>query len=333
VTVLRAGDRIVSALVGVVGRETVHVAIVTHSPFYARHSPGKFHLMLAGLELAPAGIQYLDLTPGGAWKERFADTHDEVFELRVHRRPFERVLATWVSHARSAAKRVIQAVGIEPKAIVRTFVAAGRGRPIASGARVFGRWVRHDAELRLYTILPSAGPMPDPGVTISKDSIEDLLKFEPAEPWQSRQAFLAAALERLEDGEHVFTISNSKRLLHLGWLVPEQQETFFTEVGQPFTFPEPSPVVYDFYTDPAARGRGYYRQNLCHILRQLALSQTSAQTFVCVLADNLPSRRVIEKIGFEYLGSLWHRRRFGRDTRWRTIAEVTKVAPVSAAHP
>lgn len=320
VTVLRSSGRVVSAVIGVMGRESVHVAIITHSPFYARHSPGKLHLMLLGLELAAEGIEYLDLTPGGSWKERFADAHDTVFELRVHRRRFNRVLAVWLDRARATVKRVIQAVGMDLKAVSGVVASVRRGR-IGSIVGLLWRWVKYDAELRLYAIQPSAGPTPDSATAIRKDRIEDLLAFRPAESWQSRHAFLSSALERMERGEHVFTISDGQRLLHYGWLVEEQSEAFFAEVGQPFRFPEPSPVLYDFYTDPTARGRGYYRQNLCHMLREIAAPGTAKHAYICALSGNVPSLRVIEKIGFEYRGSLWHRRRLGRDVRWRTTTE------------
>jgi len=166
--------------------------------------------------------------------------------------------------------------------------------------------------------------MPDPGVTILKDCIEDTPQVR-----TDRAVAIPAGLP----GHRARSPGTWAARVHdLGQpapaalrLVEEQQETFFTEVGQPYTFPEPGAVLYDFYTAPSSRGRGYYRQNLCHILRELAASGTGKPAFVCVLADNTPSRRVIEQVGFEYLGSLWHRRRFGRDRRWRTIADGTKV--------
>jgi SAM-dependent methyltransferase/RimJ/RimL family protein N-acetyltransferase len=316
---------VVSALVGVVGREAVHMAIPAHSPFYGRHSPGVFHLMLAGLEMANAGIPYFDLTPGGAWKERFANAHDEVFELRIHGRRSARALGMGLAHARSAAKRLIQMAGVDPTAVVE-LTAPRRGRIARSAARLV-QWVRLDRELRLYTMVPSAAPPPDAAVAIRKNCVEDLLKFEPVESGQSRQAFLADALKRLEDGDHVFTISDGERLLHYGWLVEGQQKACLTEVGQTFTFTEPTPVLYGFYTHPAARGRGYYRSNLCHILGELAVSKGARRAFICVLADNAPSRRVIEKVGFKYLGSLWHQRRLGRDMRWATEAFTADGLP------
>src|SRR5262249_18731528 len=129
------------------------------------------------------------------------------------------------------------------------------------------------------------------------------------------------SLARLEGGTHVFTISSPTRLVHYGWLVEAAREVTFTEVGQTFTLPEPCPVLYDFWTDPQARGLGHYRNSVCHVLRELAKAGTTTTVLMCVLADNTPSRRVIEEVGFKYLGSLWHRRRFGRDTRWRTLTE------------
>ena len=59
---------------------------------------------------------------------------------------------------------------------------------------------------------------------------------------------------RLEKGEHVYTITDGTRLLVYGWIVENQEQTHFDEVGQDFLYPEPGATIYDLYIDPGDRG-------------------------------------------------------------------------------
>ena len=155
--------------------------------------------------------------------------------------------------------------------------------------------------------LPAAAMM-DTGALPRVDDLDDLVHFTPATSWQSRQGFLTTALGRIERGERVYSARANGVLLHYGWLVREQSEAFFTEVGTKYRYPQPGAVLYDFYTHPDARGQGWYQRTLASMLRDL--DQESAAdggprvVYISVLADNKASRHVIEKLGFDYLESL-----------------------------
>ncbi len=333
VTVLRTADHVVSALVGVVGRRDLHVAILAHSPFHARHSPGKFHLMFAALELAPAGFQHLDLTPGGAWKERFADTHDQVLEVRIHPGRAGRLLAASRGGARAAAKRLVAAAGMDSRSVARVLAAGSRGG-LRDAIRLARQHIKDDVELRVYgrplaTPWPPRGARLPSGVTIRQDSLEDLLRFRPVEPGQSREAFLSASLARLEDGEHVFTVCDGQRLLHHGWVKPADGEVMLADIGQSLALPDVGAVLHDFYTDPAARRHGHCGYALDCALREMARSGTGKRALTWVPAGNEPARRAVEQAGFTYLGSLGRRRRLWRDVCWRTVPDVP--SPVASA--
>jgi GNAT superfamily N-acetyltransferase len=326
VTVLRTSNHVLSALVGVVGRRDLHVAILAHSPFHARHSPGKFHLMFAGLDLAPAGFRHLDLTPGGTWKERFADTYDQVYEVRIHPSRAGRLLAASRGGVRRAAKRLVVAVGLDPGSLAG-LLATGSRRGLRATVRLARRHVKDDVELRVYARplgvhVPPPGPGLPPGLSIRRDSVQDLLKFHPVEPGPSRKDFLSAALGRLEDGEHVLTVCDDQRLLHHGWVRPADGDVMVGQVGQVLALPDVAAVLHDFYTDPVARGRGHCGHALDHALRELAPSGSGKRVLTWVLADDRPARRAVERAGFSYLGSLGRRRRLWRDVRWRTVPDV-----------
>src|SRR5918996_3192136 len=75
-TVLRVGNHVASAHIGLYNRDSVLLGVLAHSPFLAQHSPGKLHVLMLGVELAKQDIPIFDLTPGGEYKERFATHHD-----------------------------------------------------------------------------------------------------------------------------------------------------------------------------------------------------------------------------------------------------------------
>ena len=94
---------------------------------------------------------------------------------------------------------------------------------------------------------------------------------------------------------------------------------------QGFEFPEHSAVLYDFYTDPDERGRGLYQRTIQRIIQDaLQRIEGLRYVYISVLADNRPSRHVIEKLGFDYQCSLFLNRRFGRVTLSRSDGSVLK---------
>lgn len=115
VTATTLSGRVIAAHLGVAGREEMHLSILCHSDMHASHSPGKLHLLRLGELLLQEGKSVLDLTPGGdAWKERFANAHDEVYALTVFRSAAARRLQRLRLGAMHVAKSVARAAGISP---------------------------------------------------------------------------------------------------------------------------------------------------------------------------------------------------------------------------
>ncbi len=154
-------------------------------------------------------------------------------------------------------------------------------------------------------------------VPMARDRFEDLVCYTPAEGWQpTTDAFLQSATERLDNGEHCYTRVEDGVLAHYGWLIERQERTFMDEVHQAWALPPGAAVVYGFYTHPRFRGRGLYASSLGRMLRDAAAVPGVGEVYICVRADNAPSRRVIEKLGFVYERSFYERRRFRSVQRW-----------------
>jgi CelD/BcsL family acetyltransferase involved in cellulose biosynthesis/GNAT superfamily N-acetyltransferase len=302
--ILFAGETMAAAILSMKNRDCVSIGVFAHSPSLARHSPGKFAVLYLSLALRKGGFRYLDITPGGDWKDRFANTQDQVYDLTVR---FDATAARahrLSENARRVAKRALGVFGATP-ADARGWVATARRITPTALVRHVHRLLVEQHEFRVYR-LPALGKPSVPeedGIVCNR--IGHLLQFAQTEPWLSRQSFLARALKRLENGERIYTIAEDGLLLHYGWLCDRQKESFFTEVEAGFTFPDNSAVLYDYYTHPAARGQGYYQRSIARMIADASAVPGTEWIYISVLADNGASRHVIEKLGFAYQGSLY----------------------------
>jgi len=333
VTVLRAGDRLVGAHLGVASGSVVHLGILTHSPFLAQHSPGKLHLMFLAHSMTQSGYTTFDLTPGAdPWKERFANDRDTVNRLTVYRTfaglkraEYEEVLA-------GVARSMVRAVGLQPTRVREVVDATRRKGLLNALAHAAGAARRHafeKTELRAYRMsLPGmiAGTLGD---RAERDTISSLLKFEEAAGTPTVERFFQAAVTRLEDGCHVYCRVEDGRLIHWGWFAPQQERSFLDEVHQDLIFPEGSGTLFDFYTHPDYRRRGYYERSLREMIED-AMSAGVKQLYIFVRADNVASRRAIEKVGFAYEFSLFEQKRWTKVTRWRVPDKSGAPAPSDA---
>jgi len=324
VTALRVDDELVAAHIGVRSRNTVLVGMPAQSPRYTRHSAGKLLFYELALLLEQEGVNALDLTPGGEYKDRFATHFEEANTLTI---VFSRAGAWRHRQQRrliDAAKRHGVSTDAVKRAIRAVLHTVAHLRPATLPLRVARRLKRaawDDVELRIYRF-PCGAPVTQlETVPMARDRFDDLICYAPAEGWQpTADAFLKSATERLENGEHCYTRVENGVLAHHGWLVDRTENTFMDEVHQAWTLPRGAAVVYGFYTHPRFRGRGMYASSLARMIRDAAAIPGLGDIYIGVRADNGSSRRVIEKLGFVYERSFYERRRFRSVRRWSTSA-------------
>lgn len=314
---LMLDDKVIGALLGVAHGHMVSNAIVASSATLAKHSPGKLIIYMAAEHMLERGFKWLDLTPGGdAWKDRFATCQDQVLQIsawadnaslkRLHRR--ERI--------EHAAGNLLRFTGLKPQQ-VRSFAGkvAHKTRHPTATTRHLASLMPQTIEYRVYRLADNlerrnSQQLPAQTIEPSIDSAEDLLLFDSAAVGCRRQDFLAAALERLERGQHCYTIVENGRLVHYGWRAAKQASSFFTEVQENYEYSPAGDVLYDFFTHPSARGRGLYQQTLAFLLRNQTPRQDGPDagecpvTYISALASNESSIHVIEKLGFEYVESI-----------------------------
>jgi CelD/BcsL family acetyltransferase involved in cellulose biosynthesis len=320
VTLLKVAGRLASAHLGVVSGKEVQLGIIAHNPALGAHSPGKFHILMLARMLLDQGFDRLDLTPGGdAYKERFANDHDTVHSLVVHGSPLGRLACRVGEASASVLRTAMKKLHVSPRAVKALVRKARRVSPVRTPLRMFAgacQAIHRRREMRVYYFPAKDVPEIEAPLPSTRDSLEDLLAYEPCEAWQSRKEFLLRCLDRIERGLHSYTHAEGGRLLQYGWLIERQEKSFVTEVHQEFEFPPRSACLYDSYTFVFARGRGLYTANIRKMLHDASRILDTDRIYALVLADNGPSRHVIEKVGFTYDCSLFEEVWFGRARRW-----------------
>lgn len=309
ITCIRLNDEVIGALIGVSTDAETEIAIIAFSVEYARHSPGKILIYYTARLLAEAGQKYLDLTPGDdPWKQRFATEYGLALEFNAYARVSSARRASISAMVMQVGRTTLAALGISPSALKLNAERVRRINLAKIAARV--RCLQPKlTEYRIYQIdLQRDFPVYAPTLRINAkvNALDDLVRFVPTQPWQQRQQFLSAALARIESGTRAYTIRKGDTLVHYGWISDYQKKSLFSEVNQSYSYPRPGAVLYEFYTAPAARNRGYYRNTIIQMLGDLKQRGTASVAYISVLADNGPSRHVIESLGFNHIASIFH---------------------------
>ena len=332
VTVLRVGDEIASSHIGVYNKDQVILGMLAHAPSLARHSPSKLHMLMLGEELAKEGITAFDLTPGGEYKDRFATHHDDTHVLTVFFNQTERLKYQVKRKLVAGAKYGLGIAKLTPEQAKDVAAQLNHRWALTKVSKlppkvfkVARKRLWTTMEMRIYSYDVERARQIDAPQLMNRDSLPDLMAYQPAEAYQLRfSSFLSRVLVGLENGNHVYTRVEDGRLVHYGWLIERQEKSHISEVGHDFYLPPESSVLADFYSHPAARGKGLYQHSLRQMLHDAALIPGTKHIFIGVLADNVPSRHVIEKVGFDYRFSFFARTVGGKTKRWSTApAEFT----------
>ncbi len=320
VTIFKAGNRLFAAHLGTRSKDEVMLGVVAHSPFLSEHSPGKLLVLQLGLMMHEQGFSRLDLTPGGdAYKEDRATEYDEAHVLTVFLNSKALQAHRRSSAIRSTGKSVAKSLRLDRERMTRLTSLAKRivANPLRAVRSLFRRltqWLGSTTEMRFYRIEPKQ-VQPCTTRAANRDDLHDLLSYQPFDDRDhSRQSFLSGALSRIDAGVHPYTIVRDGVLVHYGWLTERTKRSFITEVQHAYDYPPNSAVMWDFYTRPSHRGQGLYSQSLKQILDDASKIPGTDYIYVAVLADNVASRKAIERVGFEYHESLTRKVRFGKAT-------------------
>lgn len=329
-TALRVDDKLVSAQIHNYNKDQMRLGLITHSPFYARYSPGELHILMMGVELAKEEISTFDLTPGGHYKDRYATHHDQsyiltVFFNRAHcaRYKLKRRLA-------EAAKSALLKFKVTPEQTRDAYLTFLDWRQkwrrltlaelLTAGVRKLKKYAWHTDEVRIYArdlnqadVLSESRPM-------KKDHVADLLAYQPLDASQPPvNRFMKRALERLEAGHHIYTRVEDGKLTQYGWLMEPPGQKALTADKQGMVIPADSVLLADFHAHP--RGPGFSLSSLYQILSDAAGISGAKHAHLCVPAGDRALRQVAEEAGFTYQYSLFGKNRLGKLTSWSTAVQ------------
>jgi hypothetical protein len=336
-TVLWAGKVLLAAHLGLRDRGMVSLGVIVHAPQYAQHSPGKLMILLLGRLLGEQGDEWLDLTPGGSYKDNFAKSFDNVAVLQVFLRPADYVRhlirRTLVAFARMVAGWIhvdARSIGEHGKRFER---ATSRGHWIQKarvGFRRLSLWLNSKREFRYYWWDARKVAALPQSPRVRANVIGDLLLYQPisgSDPPLTE--FLSIALSRLARGEIPFSAVENGRLVHYSWLIPNAHAVG-SDYGHELPLSAGFAVLYGDYTHPGSRNRGLHQESIMVRLQHVAMHQTGSSSVIGVQAENGPPRHNIEKMGFEYCGSAWIRLRLGTVRRWAHVAKLPFDVPSEA---
>lgn len=311
VSLLKIGEEIASAHFDLQNGDSIMLGLSVLSPFFAKYSPRKVHIALVCLELLKQNIHVFDLTPGGNYKDRFANDSDEVHILTIYFNKRAYYQSDAKRSAAAIAKKVLGLAKINRETLdLRMYESRHKLRLLTSKTavkKIAGKFAgKKTREMRIYDFdVERIAAISNPHL-MNHNCVEDLLKYEPTESWHlTASAFHQLVIERLSEGIHVYTKVEADKLVHCGWLIEKQEKSFIPEVNQHFTMPPGSAVLFDFFTHPQAKGKGLYQSALKQILHDVRNIPNTRQVYIAVAADNFASRHSIEKVGFEYKCSLY----------------------------
>jgi GNAT superfamily N-acetyltransferase len=326
VTVLKAGQRPISIHFNLTSKSVIHACVIAHDPFLSKQSPGKLHFYYLALMLCDAGINQIDLTPGGdAYKERFADAWDQVHELALHSTRAACFMDALSHRSQRIARKLLRKMDISPARAVQ-FVRRLKSLASAGGAltalRALCRWVASDRQMRIYGCATGGTAGAPTSQTLSVDAIDHLLAYAADSNGPSAQEFMSDAMRRIAQGSHFFSCVEDGRLLHVAWLTPRPDEQLLNETAGAATWPAGSGLIDGLYTAAGAQGRGLMALSLRAIVNA-AQAQKVSRLFVVVESRDAAAISQIESAGFVLERRMIEQTRFGVRRWW-------KVPPDSA---
>jgi hypothetical protein len=300
--------------------------LIGYNPLLAKHSPGKFHIHLLSQMLIAEGYEELDLTPGGdPYKERFSNSHDTAFVLSLHPNAPSRAKTFIASRADLLARKALGIMHIHPAHARNTLEELRRLRARDVLPRVRDQIVSH-RETRLYVRQISREiDRQERPTTISRDVIEDLLAYCPSPGGPSRKRFLLDALNRLEEGQHLYSRIENKRLVYVGWMIERPSEVFVSRVLPDLKLPAGDALIMSLDACAPAPETQLAPACLQAILWDLANTNDVRRALIGIPSGHrqIP---ILVAMGFTWETSLFSAVRFGRVRRWtRQLSHPVEV--------
>ena len=316
-TVMRAGNQLISGLFGVVGKQTLSLAMPMFSPIYADCSPMIWHVLMLVSQLREEGFAVFDLTPGSdPFKEEFTVTREPVRILTVFNSRSHSLGVTAKARGVAMAKDVLRKASVEPSSLKRviTLVSPSAIRNIVKSFSTID-------ETRLYALCANTARGLAVSTELRSGHFEDLLLF----PLNSkaRSSFIRDALKRLAKGQRIYTATDGARLFFVGWLSKCNDKVFFPEVGLEIAVSSLSLLLSSAYIAPGQETVEGYEKWVRQMTADAASQLPSGQILFSVQERDERLCSTLTRLGFVHQQSLFRCIRFGRVTSWARMINMS----------
>lgn len=335
-TILRVGKNWISAHIGGIDGRDVYLGILAYSPSFAKFSPAKFHIFKLAELLSAQGFSNFDLTPSGAYKERFATHSDQVYGLQIFFRPVTYWRSLISRTLRRSISESMKSLGFSTEVLRKGVFLMKRllQGPLSGSESLMFR----KSDVKIYEFGFHKLEEPHNSDFLALNCLNDLFTFLPAGGEGSRQAFLAEALERIESGAHFYTRVEHGRLIHCSWRMDTLDEFLIPELDQRVPLSPNSAVIFGYWTDPRFRNEAFSRAALFQLLRDAAANPANRSVVVLAPGDDQSALHILEGFGGVYKHSLSRPKFFGKirrqlKTAMSSRAKIEPEKSVSSGQP
>lgn len=292
---------------GACDSDTVYLGLSSYNPLEEKNSPGTI-LMIKLIELLKEeGYHYLDLTPGGdKYKEKFCNFHQKLYMPTIYFFKKDKIIADLKYFIRKTIKNWIISAGAQPDIVKNNqdnALAMLKKIPRVTPLKIIRKLISILYERNVYILykfiiddVALNNFQSEENITINNYS--DLLLYNESNQRIKKTDLLSIALKRFSSEELLFTIVLNGILAQYGWMTKGQTSYRFTELDMEIDTPENSFILYDFFTEPNFLKQELYRKTLEKMLIECR-KKNAKEAFIWVSENNIPSKSVIEKVGFK----------------------------------
>ena len=298
VTVLKVGDKLVAYHIGVFDDETVYSGILAYSPFLARMSPGRLHLLILAKELMENRYLQFDLTPGNdPWKNEVANKFETVFEVTIFSNMWSCKLKWLKQKAMELAWRISLKLGTEPRNVWVVYrLLKPRSLKLAL-SRLFKKIkpVKNDLEYQLD--IDKVNQIKTSSV-LQRDNLNNFLANRFAENDGLFNSFLRDASKRMSVGQHPYTAVIDGHLVFCGWLVEETIKK--DSNGDQSKQSSRLVTLRDFTVINSLISFSFLEEALSQMIKDAALVQELEEIFIHIPTTGTLWAKVIEGMNQKY---------------------------------
>jgi GNAT superfamily N-acetyltransferase len=273
-TVLWADGNPVAFHYGACDRYTVYLGLSLFDPSEVKNSPGSLLLLELLKMLRDEGYRYIDLTPSGdEYKGRYANAYQSVYSPTFYFKRSDKIKADIRERSREIAQKSLTKLSINTESVDRTFsyFLKIKNKPkTMTWKKSFNAFIRSIYEHHIIIYYRRNFTQNEPNEVsypeVRVQRYEDLLTYTRFGDGLTRRELISRASGRFARGDILYTITQDGVLACYNWMAMGGRHYRIEIIDMTFHSPEGSILLYDTYTDPRFRQRGFAKKILMQMI-------------------------------------------------------------------